>query len=221
MSREMADNIYLYVPNVIGYVRLLLIVLAWFYLSYPLRFIGFYLTSVILDDLDGAVARRLHQTSTFGAWLDVVIDNIGRGMIWSQVFQWGCFVSALEWCVLVCTHTAGAQWKSSYSEVPWLVRKVMANGFRTPIGLYTVWCLHLLPLWLYAHKTGVLTAHIPRSVVYFVIGILVFGRAVCATVEVYCIWAHIQQLINTDMGGKNVPKGEKDQHPELLKNLGK
>lgn len=37
--------------------------------------------------LDGWLARRLGQTSRFGAWLDVVVDNMGRGMLWSQLFK--------------------------------------------------------------------------------------------------------------------------------------
>jgi phosphatidylglycerophosphate synthase len=35
--------------------------------------------------VDGWAARRFEQVSRFGAWLDVVIDNIGRTMIWTRV----------------------------------------------------------------------------------------------------------------------------------------
>jgi len=37
--------------------------------------------------VDGWVARKLQQTSRFGAWLDVVIDNVGRGMLWNMLFD--------------------------------------------------------------------------------------------------------------------------------------
>lgn len=33
------------------------------------------------------MARRLQQTSRFGAWLDVVIDNVGRGMLWNMLYD--------------------------------------------------------------------------------------------------------------------------------------
>lgn len=35
--------------------------------------------------VDGWAARRFNQVSRFGAWLDVIIDNIGRGMLWTRV----------------------------------------------------------------------------------------------------------------------------------------
>lgn len=37
--------------------------------------------------MDGWLARRLGQSSRFGAWLDVVVDNLGRGMLWSLLFE--------------------------------------------------------------------------------------------------------------------------------------
>ncbi|XP_071789915.1 uncharacterized protein [Asterias amurensis] len=212
----MAENVYFYVPNIIGYGRLLLVLLSWFYWRNPPWLIGFYMTSLFLDAINGTVARKLHQTSAFGVWLDLVVDNVGRGMLWSQIYKWGCFVSALEWCVLVCTHTAGAQWKSNYGQAPWLVKNVMSNDCKTPVGLYTAWSLHLLPLWLYAYRSGFLTAHIPGGVVYFVISVLSVGRAMCAAVELYCIWAHIQQMISSDISQKSLLREEKDQKPDLV-----
>jgi phosphatidylglycerophosphate synthase len=35
--------------------------------------------------VDGWAARRFNQVSTFGAWLDVIIDNIGRGILWTRI----------------------------------------------------------------------------------------------------------------------------------------
>lgn len=42
---------------------------------------------VFCAGVDGWMARRLGQTSRFGAWLDVVVDNLGRGMLWSLLFE--------------------------------------------------------------------------------------------------------------------------------------
>ncbi|XP_077064530.1 uncharacterized protein LOC143716171 isoform X2 [Siphateles boraxobius] len=44
-----------------------------------------YVPNVI--GVDGWVARKLQQTSRFGAWLDVVIDNVGRGMLWNMLYD--------------------------------------------------------------------------------------------------------------------------------------
>lgn len=41
----------------------------------------------LCSGVDGWLARKLGQTSRFGAWLDVVVDNMGRGMLWSQLFE--------------------------------------------------------------------------------------------------------------------------------------
>ncbi|XP_022093325.1 CDP-diacylglycerol--inositol 3-phosphatidyltransferase 1-like [Acanthaster planci] len=194
-------NIYCYIPNIIGYVRLLLLLVSWFFLKQPPWFLGFYLTSFFLDFVDGAVARRLHQTSAFGAWLDVAIDNFGRGMLWTSLFRWGYFVSALEWCTFVCTHTAGSQWKSSYSQAPWLIKNVMADNFKSLLGMYAIMSLDLLPVWFYVCRFGLYgsSVFIPRTMQYIGIAVLSGGRAVCSVVEGYCIWAHIQQMISSDI----------------------
>ena len=42
---------------------------------------------VFILGLDGYVARKFNQTSAFGAWFDVVIDIISRGMLWSNVYS--------------------------------------------------------------------------------------------------------------------------------------
>ncbi|XP_038053739.1 uncharacterized protein LOC119726211 [Patiria miniata] len=203
-------NIYFYVPNIIGYVRLLLLLLAWFCLRYPPWFITFYLSSFFLDFVDGAVARRLHQTSAFGAWLDVAIDNLGRGMLWCWLFRWGYFVSALEWCTFVCTHTAGWQWKSNYGQAPWLIKNVMADNFRSPIGMYAILSLNLLPLWFYFCHYGFYGSSIflPMTVQYIGVAIFSAGRAVCSVVEGYCIWAHIQQMVSSEVSQKSTGLGE-------------
>uniref|UniRef100_A0A672QV92 Uncharacterized protein n=1 Tax=Sinocyclocheilus grahami TaxID=75366 RepID=A0A672QV92_SINGR len=106
-------------------------------------------------------ARRLQQTSGFGAWLDVVIDNVGRGMLWnmlhdicsdSRVGLAGVFSGVV--CVFVCNHSArGAQWKNSFTESPvW----VQAKGFKTPLDILTIVGLHVLPVWLYGYQYEVL-----------------------------------------------------------------
>ncbi|XP_071502644.1 uncharacterized protein [Diadema antillarum] len=190
-------SVFLYVPNIIGYVRLLLVFSScFFYSSNAILFITLYMCQTILDGVDGAVARKLKQTSAFGAWFDVVIDNLGRGMLWCRLYQWGYFFAALEWLVFVCTHNLGSQWKSSTVQAPWFVQKVMEKNFKTLPGTFAILGLFVLPLWLYAHYTGVLgkTLHVPLVVQYAGIGFLSAGRALCFSVEVFFIYAHIMCL---------------------------
>ena len=69
-------SIYLYVPNLIGYLRIVLV-----FLGYGLALVDYritvvsYMLSQLLDAADGYAARVLGQSSTFGAVLDMVTDR--------------------------------------------------------------------------------------------------------------------------------------------------
>lgn len=56
--------VYLYVPNIIGYFRIALLVGCGFSaFSHPITTYMCYLTSQLLDFVDGVVARKLNQCS--------------------------------------------------------------------------------------------------------------------------------------------------------------
>ncbi|XP_043910492.1 uncharacterized protein LOC122787704 isoform X1 [Protopterus annectens] len=184
-----------------GYIRVLLLLSATWFFDNPLLFIPCYVSSVILDGVDGYAARKLKQVSEFGAWFDVVIDILGRGILWSILFRWGYFIAALEWCVFVCTHNSlGADWKNKFGSSPWWVQRVMANGFKTPVGFFAIAGLHVLPIWLYGYTHGVLKDALcmPHHFQWLGILLLCAGRILCMSVEVWCIWNHIQLLTEKD-----------------------
>ena len=70
-------TIYLYVPNLIGYLRIVLALIGYGYclVDYRVSF-GCYMLSQLLDAADGYAARKLNQSSTFGAVLDMVTDRV-------------------------------------------------------------------------------------------------------------------------------------------------
>lgn len=68
-------NTYLLVPNIIGYVRIILLIASWILYSHPIMSCVIYLSSCLLDAVDGSIARLLKQESTFGQVLDMVIDR--------------------------------------------------------------------------------------------------------------------------------------------------
>jgi CDP-diacylglycerol--inositol 3-phosphatidyltransferase len=71
-----AWKIYLLIPNLIGYIRILLVVLG-FYICFknPYWFLVCYSLSQFLDALDGYAARYFRQSTRYGAMLDMVTDR--------------------------------------------------------------------------------------------------------------------------------------------------
>lgn len=71
------DNIFLFLPNIIDYIRLVLLALFVYYAAvenYVAAGVG-YTLSVALDEVDGNLARYLGQTTLTGMVLDILIDE--------------------------------------------------------------------------------------------------------------------------------------------------
>ncbi|XP_069508118.1 CDP-diacylglycerol--inositol 3-phosphatidyltransferase isoform X2 [Ambystoma mexicanum] len=70
------ENIFLFVPNLIGYARILFAFIAFYFMpTCPLTASSFYLLSGLLDAFDGHAARALNQGTKFGAMLDMLTDR--------------------------------------------------------------------------------------------------------------------------------------------------
>jgi len=69
--------VWLYLPNIIGYFRFVLIVLGFcIALDFPILSCLVLVSACLLDMLDGFVARVYKQTSRLGAMLDYTLDRI-------------------------------------------------------------------------------------------------------------------------------------------------
>lgn len=223
-SHDFSPNydVLLYVPNIIGYVRVLLIVIAFGSLNFsPLLFLVAYTTSIILDAADGYAARKLGQCSYFGAWFDVVQDNVSRGLLWAHLHPLLSLISALEWMTFTCTHTLGAEWRStliekprpSVQKPPIVVAKVLQNNFRSPFGVWAISGLHALPIWLFGMQYNIFSQYlffIPDFIPYLGMMILVCGRLLCGLCEAWCCWTHIQELLVNTASTKNTIQKVKD-----------
>ncbi|RKU47121.1 CDP-diacylglycerol-inositol 3-phosphatidyltransferase [Coniochaeta pulveracea] len=87
------ENIFLFMPNVIGYLRIVLAVASLYYMGlHPRTCSLLYSVSCLLDALDGYAARYYEQSTRFGAVLDMVTDR--------------CTTS----CLLVFLSTAFPRW---------------------------------------------------------------------------------------------------------------
>jgi len=70
------ENVFLFVPNLIGYARVILAGISLIYMSYHPKYCTLlYGISSLLDAVDGQAARALGQSSRFGAVLDMVTDR--------------------------------------------------------------------------------------------------------------------------------------------------
>ncbi|KAI1940284.1 phosphatidylinositol synthase 1 (CDP-alcohol phosphatidyltransferase1) [Ophidiomyces ophidiicola] len=73
---EEKENIFLFWPNIIGYVRIVLATASLYYMPlHPRTCSLLYSISCLLDALDGYAARVYNQSTTFGAVLDMVTDR--------------------------------------------------------------------------------------------------------------------------------------------------
>lgn len=74
--------VFLFIPNIIGYVRAGLLVAAmWFSLSHPILTMVCYGLSQLMDLFDGMAARHFDQSTKFGAVLDMVCDRVSDAVM--------------------------------------------------------------------------------------------------------------------------------------------
>lgn len=138
-SKPKMSTVYLYVPNIIGYLRVLMNCLAFaICFSHKVLFALLYFVSFVLDGVDGWFARKLNQVSTFGAVLDMVTDRISTACLLvtlTQVYRPGLiFLSLLaldiasHWLQMYSTFLSG---KASHKDVKdsssWLFRLYYGN----------------------------------------------------------------------------------------------
>ncbi|XP_047353908.1 CDP-diacylglycerol--inositol 3-phosphatidyltransferase isoform X1 [Vespa velutina] len=73
-----AENIFLFVPNIIGYGRVILALISFYFM--PSNYViasSCYIISALLDAVDGHAARYFNQSTRFGAILDQLTDRVG------------------------------------------------------------------------------------------------------------------------------------------------
>jgi len=75
-SDETDENIFIFIPNLIGYFRIVLCLASLYFMPlHPRRCSFLYSISCLLDALDGIAARKFEQSTRFGAVLDMVTDR--------------------------------------------------------------------------------------------------------------------------------------------------
>ncbi|KAM7479453.1 hypothetical protein LguiA_027666 [Lonicera macranthoides] len=200
-SRPSTLPVYLYIPNIIGYIRIILNCVAFaICFSEKKLFSLLYFISFVCDALDGWFARKFNQVSTFGAVLDMVTDRISTAcllVILSQVYRPGLvFLSLLaldiasHWLQMYSTFLVGkASHKDVNDSTSWLFKAYYGN--RMFMGYCCVACeLLYITLFLLAKNqteniTDVLVDAWRQSLLHAVLlALLIFGWAIKQSINV-------------------------------------
>ncbi|XP_052173803.1 CDP-diacylglycerol--inositol 3-phosphatidyltransferase 1-like isoform X2 [Diospyros lotus] len=215
-------SVYLYIPNIIGYARILLNCVA-FYISYSDKklFSVLYFISFVCDALDGWFARKFNQVSTFGAVLDMVTDRISTAcllVILSQIYRPGLvFLSlfaldiASHWLQMYSTFLVG---KVSHKDVKdsnnWLFKAYYGN--RMFMGYCCVACevLYIILFLLAKNQNENLTnviadAAYQSSVLLVLIILLLVGWAIKQAVNVIQVKTAADACVDYDINKKQKP----------------
>ncbi|XP_031495551.1 probable CDP-diacylglycerol--inositol 3-phosphatidyltransferase 2 [Nymphaea colorata] len=114
MAKKVEWPVYLYIPNIIGYIRIIANCIAFAHcFSDKKVFAALYFVSFVCDELDGRFARMFNQVSTFGAVLDMVTDRVSTAclLVVLSHFYRSCFTFFLALLALdIASH-----WLQMYS----------------------------------------------------------------------------------------------------------
>jgi CDP-diacylglycerol--inositol 3-phosphatidyltransferase len=136
-QREDVDNVWLFVPNLIGYFRIVALVVAFFVAEpSPLAFLVLYVVSFACDELDGRFARMLNQCSTFGAVLDMVTDRTATAALLASLAGASAYARLRPHFLALMVLDVGSHWFQMYAQLllgasshkalsaskPWLLR---------------------------------------------------------------------------------------------------
>lgn len=136
------SNVFFYVPNIIGYARIILLGCSFYYiLDHHRQAMLLYSASYTLDAFDGLAARLFNQSSLFGSILDMLTDRVSTmcllmtlGHLYSNHF----FVIQLLLAIDIVSHwlhffSANIQGKTSHKssdgETNLLLRLYYENKF--------------------------------------------------------------------------------------------
>lgn len=141
----------LYVPNLLGYLRILLSFagLRCAVRRRPNEALNTWIAAALLDLIDGAAARRLDQCSRFGVLLDIVADNVLRTVAWVSAMMessrsdgaktdvvclCAAIVICLEWTTMFCSQSSQAANQSDEHDQHW--KDVRSKSDRAPPPLW-------------------------------------------------------------------------------------
>lgn len=128
------ENIFLFVPNIIGFARVILALISFYYM--PTNYIiatWCYIVSALLDAVDGHAARYFDQSTKFGAILDQLTDRVGTmcllvtlSLFYPTYMFWFQLSMAIDIaCHWIYLHTSLLQGKTSHKFIDMSENSIM------------------------------------------------------------------------------------------------
>ncbi|XP_034827496.1 CDP-diacylglycerol--inositol 3-phosphatidyltransferase [Maniola hyperantus] len=120
---ESKENIFLFVPNIIGFARVILAIISFYFMpTHCVLACTCYITSALLDAFDGHAARMFNQSTKFGAMLDQLTDRAGTAGLmmtlatfYPEYTFWFQMSMAIDiTCHWIYLHTSTLQGKTSH-----------------------------------------------------------------------------------------------------------
>lgn len=155
-------SVWFYVPNVIGYLRILFSCVAFANYKTPEMFFPYYFVGFALDAADGLAARKLDQASQFGAQLDMLTDRCATAALLTVLstlyptYAFVCFALIFldgysHWLQMVAGMCAGT---SSHKQASrgWLLNMYYWRPVLTFVCSLNEMCF--LMLYMLAHSEG-------------------------------------------------------------------
>ncbi|XP_062176438.1 CDP-diacylglycerol--inositol 3-phosphatidyltransferase 1 [Alnus glutinosa] len=194
-------SVYLYIPNIVGYIRVIMNCIAFAQcFSNKRLFSVLYFFSFVCDGVDGWCARKFNQVSTFGAVLDMITDRISTAcllVILSQVYRPGLiFLSLLaldiasHWLQMYSTFLLG---KASHKDVKdstnWLFKAYYGNKMFMAYCCVACEVLYIILFLIAENQTEnlmdvLMSSAKQNSLLSFLLALSLFGWAIKQAVNI-------------------------------------
>ncbi|XP_003402784.1 CDP-diacylglycerol--inositol 3-phosphatidyltransferase [Bombus terrestris] len=140
-----SENIFLFVPNIIGYGRVILAIISFYFMRINYVIASWcYIISALLDAVDGHAARYFNQSTKFGGMLDQLTDRVGTMcllatlcMFYPSYSFWFQLSMAIDIsCHWIYLHTSLLQGKTSHKFIDMSENAIMSVYYTNRIVLF-------------------------------------------------------------------------------------
>ncbi|XP_015119685.1 CDP-diacylglycerol--inositol 3-phosphatidyltransferase isoform X1 [Diachasma alloeum] len=141
------ENVFIFVPNLIGFARVVLAIISFYYMpTHHVVAIWCYVTSALLDAVDGHAARYFNQSTKFGAMLDQLTDRVGTmcllvnlSMFYPAYAFWFQLSMAIDIsCHWLYLHTTILQGKTSHKFIDMSGNPIMRVYYTNKLVLFVM-----------------------------------------------------------------------------------